>query len=831
MQFKILAAVLAAMLLTACMHEHDSAESKPVADSRNLELLEDGSVDFTLAGTAVNGGELTYQIVDSVPAEAGNLYLTAQGDGRFEANPDFYGTTRFTFTVSEGQKTAKPATVTIDVKSTPDLVSARYKNAIASDSSEPWVLLETPSPKNSGVIISADGITNLDRAFELVAEHEDGDEVTFSVVEESLPAGIGFNPDGTGTINTGTTGTGHFSFHVVIHGKNGISAPIPVNINTSYLIPGPTLWMNYQIDALNPMPLEWTRFRLGEAGSRAILALSLTNMNSADWVTNFMEFSVHFGGIDAVEPDKVVLSVYAPNPFEAMLGSFPPALIKGSGGSTVTFTQADFNAATLLLVVENLGPSEDFAFDLTVLPELKRTLRGELYDIFGGISIPKNSIVFSPLGSVAEELNTGINVRCNDIKCELDKPSTGETGQCGYATERGVGYPTCTFLNGSGEITSTCIRHLTYNCYMNINVSGGVTIGIPEPLVIPTNSPSIGIPEPLVIPTNSPSIEVTVPDGGTYIGGDGATYLGSIVTPARRALLEAAISGSVSQLYMDTFLAEFRTYVNSNPSVKQSVADYTNYLVGINLPPGETLTKLLDDLSNANGSDNESAATVLMTLLPKWVVELARHPRDQLISDEVALVATAMHHINDRREQLVSAAESNLASYRQSQRQCLTLSCLFTVAGFPAVIQQSVTDVDTAWIGSLATGAVVGTAAGAALVAVTITAQTTALFILPHTAAAAMTALGAGAASAGTIAAFAALPVTVVVIAAVSTYMAVDNLFQAGENEQAYNTFINDNSGRFTNLDDFINHDYVNDDRVLSEIVIACQKMLLETAM
>lgn len=848
MRYKAIFLIFLSTLLVACdlgrNPTADSQDMELLQDSsmdftltsiapKGLELLEDSSVDFTLMGTTSNGGELTYHIVSAVPAEAGLLFLTPEGDGRFEAKPDFYGTTQFTFSVSDGQRTAAPVTVTIRVKSVPDLASARYKNAIASDTSVPWTTLETHQPQDEAVVISADGLTNLDRAFELTAEHENGDEVTFSVVEDSLPAGVSFNPDGTGTINTSTTGTGHFSFHVVIHGKNGTSAPIPVNLNTSYLIPPPTLWSYYQIDALNPAPLERTRYRLGQAANKVVFALTLANMNSVDGVTNNLQFTVNFGEIDAAEPDKVVLTAYAPDPTSPLFGPYPsatpPVLDKVPGGITATFTQADLNGETVFLVVENLGAAEVFAFDLSVVPEVKRTLRGELYDVFGGLTIPNNSIVFSPLGSIAEETATGIDVSCNDTRCVFNNPATGETGYCGYEAERGVGYPACTFLDNTDTISSACRWMYTgstdengyfisaYQCYQVWDFSGF------------DSDLTIQMSDPLVIPTYTSSIEVTVPDGGSYLGGD-ATYLGSIATPTSRWLLESALAGSVSQLYLPAFVSEFQAFINSDASDDPNLAAYFNALVALNLSSGDTLTRLLDDLSDPNGSNNENAATVLMAFMPKWILELTKHTREELTGDEIAIIATAMHHINVRREQLIAAAESNLEAYRSSQPQCIALSCLFAMEGFPSVIEQSVADVDAAWVGALATGAVAGTVAGVAIVAVTMAAQTTAVFIFPHTAAA-LAALGAAGASVGGVAALAALPVTVIVIGAVSTYMAVDNLLVAGENEQAYNAFINENSVQFTNLDSFINHDYLSDAKLLSEIVIASQKMMLEAFM
>jgi hypothetical protein len=404
------------------------------------------------------------------------------------------------------------------------------------------------------------------------------------------------------------------------------------------------------------------------------------------------------------------------------------------------------------------------------------------------------------LCSYEEEDQYATSVVCDGNACLLEA-ATGESARCFFSAPS-IGR--CEMLNAANELVYHCTE--TGTTPITMMCMAPFTFEIADPL------PDFDSPS---------SISVSVPDGGEYMPGLGnsVTYQGSLSSPATRSLLEDAIAGAVSQQRVPASLGALYTARFGDAEADAAVIAY---LAEISALDATTAVKtLLDDVQ----AQSTAAAEVLVLLLPDWILGLAAEPREELSSPELALLGSAMHQINDRREQLVQAAQQRLEAYREAQKNsCISISCLFTMAGFPDVLQDAIQDVDHAWIGGLLSGAGARTAAAASLAAVIAsTGGTSISLIFPHAGSIALTA---------TVGGFAALPVAVITIAAVATYMAVDNLITAEENERAFNTFIDNNTARLTDLDAFIGRDYASSDpeseRLLGEIYIASQKLALE---
>ena len=92
----------------------------PVATAQSVTTAEDSATAITLAGTDPDGDSLTFTVV-SQPAH-GTLSGTAPAL-TYTPDPDYAGPDSFTFTVSDGDLTSAPATVSITVTPVDDAPS------------------------------------------------------------------------------------------------------------------------------------------------------------------------------------------------------------------------------------------------------------------------------------------------------------------------------------------------------------------------------------------------------------------------------------------------------------------------------------------------------------------------------------------------------------------------------------------------------------------------------------------------------------------------------------------------------------------------------------
>ena len=84
----------------------------PLADQQAAEVAEDAGLDLTLTGSDADGDALVYAIVAS-PAHG--TVTGTRPDVVYTPKADYFGPDEFTFTVSDGQATSEPATVSITV--------------------------------------------------------------------------------------------------------------------------------------------------------------------------------------------------------------------------------------------------------------------------------------------------------------------------------------------------------------------------------------------------------------------------------------------------------------------------------------------------------------------------------------------------------------------------------------------------------------------------------------------------------------------------------------------------------------------------------------------
>jgi hypothetical protein len=761
----------------------------PSAEVLALEMLEDGQLEFELLGSDPEGEAVTFEVLVDVPPEAGSLELTTQGEARFKAARDFYGSTSFTFIVSDGRKLSESARVDINIKPVPDLASARYTYDPESPNG-----VEVPIPAIGSVIpIIVPVELNKERPFIFTSDEPKGG-VRFIPVG-SLPLGITLNADGTGSINTFLTGNGAIPFRFTIDGQYGSSDVVTVEASVPTLHFGGSFRPNVEVDACDPLEAGG-RYLLEQPGNKATFRIGLDSINDQCFdPTNELVFTVNLHILTGADPNDVVMNLKR--------GSEVLAEDVASG-SELRFTQLDLVVEkTLILEVVKEGDPAVFMFDLELVPSYRKSLRGKLCEAFGSYnpvsySVSSTDMYLGALCSYAEEKEYAMDVSCDEDECLLNTASGEYSASC--------------FLDGTYRCEISKGGFSAFNC-TGVSFNGGPVSGSCFPNL---DAPTI--------------ISVSVPDGGEYLAGLGnsVTYKGSISTPASRLLHENAVAGTVSQQVVEASLDELYDILFADLKADQDVVDYLGVVK--DLDAREALRKILDDVQD----ESSAAAQVLVLLIPDWILGLAAEPREQLTSHELALVGTAMHHINGRRDQLVSAAKARLDAYFEARKNsCINLSCLYTTAGFPDVLEGAVQDVDAAWVGALLSSAGAGTAA-AATVAGVITSATglgTSL-IFPHAATIVVS---------STVVGFAALPVAVVAIAAVSTYLAINDLIEASANEEAYNAFIEENSKRLTDLDAFIGRDYsaftgpsyfsgqdLASERLLGEIFIAGQKVALE---
>ena len=89
--------------------------SAPVATAQSVSTDEDTAVAITLMGSDNDGDTLSFAVVTQPTQGTLGTLDTATGEVSYTPENDYSGTDSFTFTVSDGEATSAPATVTIEV--------------------------------------------------------------------------------------------------------------------------------------------------------------------------------------------------------------------------------------------------------------------------------------------------------------------------------------------------------------------------------------------------------------------------------------------------------------------------------------------------------------------------------------------------------------------------------------------------------------------------------------------------------------------------------------------------------------------------------------------
>jgi len=114
----------------------ESVNDKPVAENINIVTFEDVAFDGTLKGTDVDDSALTYKIVSN--GNLGSAIISDSSNGIFRYTPKsgVTGSDSFTYTVSDGQATSAPATVSVTITSTISLKSFRVLTPVVNSYSD-----------------------------------------------------------------------------------------------------------------------------------------------------------------------------------------------------------------------------------------------------------------------------------------------------------------------------------------------------------------------------------------------------------------------------------------------------------------------------------------------------------------------------------------------------------------------------------------------------------------------------------------------------------------------------------------------------------------------
>ena len=164
----------------------NAVNDAPVAADGSDTTDEDTTLSGTVTATDVENDPLTYTLVDDVTSGS----LTFNSDGTFTYTPaaDFNGTDSFTFTANDGMVDSNTATFTITVNAINDA-------PVAADGSA-----------------STDEDTTLNGS--VSATDVDGDDLTYTLVDDVSNGSLIFNSDGTFTYtpNADFNGTDSFTF-------------------------------------------------------------------------------------------------------------------------------------------------------------------------------------------------------------------------------------------------------------------------------------------------------------------------------------------------------------------------------------------------------------------------------------------------------------------------------------------------------------------------------------------------------------------------------------------------------------------------------------------
>lgn len=259
----------------------------PVAQAQTVSGTEDQQAIITLSGTDIDGDALTYTI-SGAPAR-GTIISTVGSKVTYKPTANLNGIDSFTFTVSDGNATSAPATVTVDVAAVEDAPVATAQTVSATEDTASPILLTGIDP--------------------------DGDTLGFAL--SSSPAHgtlTGTPPAVTYTPVANYNGADAFSFTVT--DGHTTSAPVTVTlsvaaVNDVPVVSGAALSGNEGVDIPIPLPatdvdgealsytIEMSPYKGRFNGSGANLAFNSLNLNG-DFTFSMIASDGHSSSAPAV---------------------------------------------------------------------------------------------------------------------------------------------------------------------------------------------------------------------------------------------------------------------------------------------------------------------------------------------------------------------------------------------------------------------------------------------------------------------------------------------------------------------------------------------------
>ena len=188
-------------------------DDPPFATGSSTSTLEDTVKVINLAGTDADGQTLTFA-KDSDPFH-GTVSMTTGGQATYTPAANYHGPDSFTFTVSDGNTTSEPATVTIAVGSVNDVPVATAAS--------------TSTPEDTAKVVTLTG-----------TDADPEDTLTFAKTTDPAHGTVTITAAGSATYSPAANYHGPDSFAFRVNDGTSNSAPVAVSITVDSVNDTPT---------------------------------------------------------------------------------------------------------------------------------------------------------------------------------------------------------------------------------------------------------------------------------------------------------------------------------------------------------------------------------------------------------------------------------------------------------------------------------------------------------------------------------------------------------------------------------------------------------------
>ena len=308
----------------------------PIANAQTVDISENTPVVIILSGRDSDGGSLTFQVVTQ--PQHGTLTGTAP-KLTYTPNKGYSGADSFTFTVSDGEATSAPATVSLNVSNVNDAPVANAQ--------------ERGTPEDTPVTLT------------LTGSDQDGDALNFAIATQPGKGTLGTIDQATGEVlyTPDANANGQDSFTFTVSDGTLTSAPATVTLNLGVVNDAPVAntqtLTTLEDDSLNITlsgsddgdKLSYTVVTQPTHGSLTGTAPDLSytpnaNYNGSDSFT----FKAN-DGLDDSNEATVSISVTAVNDAPVIAGNDPVQVTMSEDGSPTAFalslSAADIDGDTL----------------------------------------------------------------------------------------------------------------------------------------------------------------------------------------------------------------------------------------------------------------------------------------------------------------------------------------------------------------------------------------------------------------------------------------------------------------------------------------------------